>query len=223
MPSLITQKDLTKKVPYAGIPTPVKDLDALFNTTLAMQEVLETLIRQRGKLENSVLTYGETERIIEGVRFDIARIENILNIVYKVSIEEAIMTLSTTTAFANGATIAPYQTSKPIDSEASVTEDLVAGTLTIGKDGWYTVSGYIQATGASFNNYYGAILDINAGADPHTLGVSEWINGTPQMAFFSAVEAEFSAGDVVKIIAYSQSGNLTVTDAHLSIEMESLP
>lgn len=74
---LLTQGDLSRKRPYAGIPTPIKDIDSMYATIVALVEIIEVLTRSRGNIDHSVLTLGETEKIIEGLRFDIAELHRI--------------------------------------------------------------------------------------------------------------------------------------------------
>jgi hypothetical protein len=152
----------------------------------------------------------------------VGTIGDILSVLKRIADEEAIMVLTTQADFATDATIAPYQSSKPIAPDALIEQDLTNGTITIGYDGWYEISGYVQAEGAVNNQFYGSLIDINSGTIKYIMGVQQWTNTNPGMAYNATPVLPLSAGDVIKMVAYSTSGNLTVNTATLSVAMESL-
>ena len=147
-------------------------------------------------------------------------IETIMNALYDISLEEAIMINPTPASFADGATITDYTNSKPIDVSASIAEDLVNGTVTIGVEGWYTISGYLEATGSNNSAFYGA--RVHADASDFILGIQEWSNSTPGMAFSGSIRVPLTVGTVIRMSAYASTGTLDVVNGSLSVEMESL-
>ena len=147
-------------------------------------------------------------------------LEAITNALYDISLEEAIMINPTAASFADGATITNYTTSEAIDPAALIVEDLVNGTVTIGVEGWYTLSGYLEATGSNNSAFYG--VRVHADASDFILGIQEWSNSTPGMAFSGAIKVPLTAGTVVRMSAYASTGTLDVVNGSLSVEMESL-
>ena len=151
-------------------------------------------------------------------------LDQIMDILYLVNLEQAILAgQAAPTAYNSGQTIVNYQQSLPIDPAAQITADPVAGTITIGVDGWYSVSGYTAGSGQTNNNYYGAAINsVNLGL--LYIGVFEWNNANPAGSLIVSGEFKLplTAGDVISMQAYSNGGTYTINRAILSVEIDSL-
>lgn len=155
--------------------------------------------------------------------WELLSVKGILDVVFLISIEEVIMAKFINESYADGATIDDYASSKAIDPLANITEDLVAGTITIGVDGWYALDGYIEATGSSNNAFYGVQFNIVGSInDQFIIGIAQWTNTNPGISFSAGLKLPLEAGDVISMIAFASGGTLDVETASLSISMESL-
>ena len=118
-------------------------------------------------------------------------------------------------SFIDGATIAPYAGGSAVDPDGLISNDPIAGSITIGVSGFYNITGYIAATGSNNQNFYGARIVSSIGGD-FILGIARWENTTPGMAFNGSVIAHLVAGEVLTMKAYCELGTLDVVKATLS-------
>jgi hypothetical protein len=149
-------------------------------------------------------------------------IETLIEILRRIDLEATIMALTTDAAFLDGETIAPYQLAAAIDPEALITQNLTAGTITAGVDGWYSASAYVAGTGSNNSAFYGAILEVNPGGIQYILGINQWTNTNPGMGFNGSANLLLTAGDALSVVAFASAGTLNVIDASLSLKLESL-
>lgn len=147
----------------------------------------------------------------------VTTLEEQMNIIYLISLEGVALAKTTPDSYTNGQTITAFTDISTIDPAALITADTAAGTITIGKTGWYDVACYIQAGGSNNSAWYGALLEVSV-VDPRTLvmGSSEWNNSTPGMAFNLSPQMYLQAGAVLSMYAYAAAGTLDVTAAALS-------
>jgi len=123
--------------------------------------------------------------------------------------------------YADGEFIDNYDEAKALSPYALIEYDLVAGTITIGVSGWYQVDMFMEATGSDNQDYYGLIgRNESAGVDT-TIGISQWHNTTPSMAWSGIFHAYLTAGTVVVLKAYCSAGDLTTIAVSVSIQMTS--
>lgn len=124
-------------------------------------------------------------------------------------------------AYATGAIIANYVNSMPQADIAQIALNAVAGTITIGVNGWYRVSGYTEGIGSAAGGQYGLVLNPSVGA-PMYLGTQQNGGALPALVFDASVSMNLLAGTVLDLRVFASAGTYNITQASFKVEADLL-
>ncbi len=153
-------------------------------------------------------------RLSQAVNYLLDIIDHIL----RVTIETALLRGNTGT-YANLATLINWTGSAIGDEPTTIQADPVAGTITIGKTGWYSVEIYSFSTGSNNNAQYGLQM-VNSAGPTFIAGALTWDNNNPGMVFSSTISLLLNAGDILSLQALASAGTLTFTQASFAVFMQ---
>ena len=143
----------------------------------------------------------------------------VLELLAKLNDEEALLGGNTGT-YSNGQTFTNWANSITGSDDALIQVDPIAGTITIGIDGWYSVNGYVFATGSNNSAYYG--VSVFDGTNNFYVGTQQWDNNNPGMVFAGSFSLPFTAGTVLSMQAHASTGTLTSVQASFGASLEGL-
>jgi hypothetical protein len=153
---------------------------------------------------------------------DVGTVVDLIDVMYKISLENAILRGSTT--WTGAGQLDNYSSSwAPTsigDYTQNLTYDSAAGTITVGVDGIYTLSGYsVQTTGTN-GQEYAVFATVNT-VDTLLVGVNVWSNQAN--GYLSTASGSFglTAGDVIALRVTNQTA-LAIAGSNLQVTLESL-
>jgi hypothetical protein len=175
-------------------------------------DAVNYLLGQAGTLDDRVTS-------LEGRVDDI---EALLNLLYEISLENAILRGSTT--WDGTGQLDNYSLSwapTPIgDYTRNLTYDPAAGTITVEVDGIYTLSGYVIQTGGTNGQEYAVVGTVN-GSDTFLVGVNVWANQANGFLNTASSAIGLTAGDVIALRMTNQTA-LVIVGSNLQVTLETL-
>lgn len=143
---------------------------------------------------------------------------DLLDRIGRVFVEEALLRGNTGT-YANLATLVNWTGSATGEEPATIQTNPVAGTITIGKSGWYSIEVYSVSTGSNPNAYYG-LQAVNSAGPTLLVGALQWDNNNPGLVFSCTIGVLLNAGDVLSLQALASAGTLTFSQCSFAVEMQ---
>jgi hypothetical protein len=149
-------------------------------------------------------------------------IQDLIDILYQQSLENVILRGSTT--WTGAGQLDNYTLSwapTPIgDYTQNMTYDPAAGTITVGVDGIYTLTGYSIQTVGTNGQEYAVVATVNT-VDTLLVGVNVWSNQANGYLSTASGSFGFTAGDVIALRMTNQT-NLAISGSNLQVELVSL-
>ncbi len=148
-------------------------------------------------------------------------IEQVLALLESAGVERAIIRESTTltgaflTDYADG-----FIPDPPILSTIpqEISFDRTAGTITIGYDGIYDVTGYVLQTAGTNQAPYAWAVDIN-GTSNFIIGTQVFTNAANGSVFSASASIDLLAGDVLRLETIDTLTGITVGDSNLEVRL----
>lgn len=217
---LLTQEDLVGRGPFAGVPAPLKDMSSLYNTTMALKEVVEVLTRLRGNEGDSSVRVSELNRVVDGLRFDIGELQDFATIAVKINREFALLR-DQTSSFTSGQVIDSWGGGGVADVDSKIQANLGTGEITIAFTGLYLLKVDLVWAGTSNNVDFNIFIHINGGAGiriGYAFQPSQAANATMVAVFYG----QLLAGDVITFSLTGSSVTFELGQVSIRLETPSL-
>ena len=103
-----------------------------------------------------------------------------------------------------------------------ITFDQVAGTITIGETGIYSVSGYVaQSAGNNNSNYAWGVM--TNGVTKLVLGTTVWVQQSNAFTYYAAANFLLLAGDVLRIDAIDDLTGIGIFGSDFEVRLVTVP
>ncbi len=183
---------------YPGIPDPVLDLDAVYNTVVALKEMVEILTRQRGFEDDSAATVADLNNIFNELSHRLENIDTRIDVIEAAAIEIVVAHNGLPPLGTGGGDFVNY-TEAHANPKAKVGFDITTGIATIGVDGVYTIAGSLQILdGQKDESYEISIETTGSSTLSEVVSATFWNNKQEIAVGTYAVSVLLEKADTIK-------------------------